>query len=575
MSFKSLLYCPDDKTAAVVTQVLSELDFTVERAGEAFAAVKRLTDEHFDALVVDCHDEQDASLLFKAARNSAQNSSSLSVAVVEGQAGVAKAFRIGANLVLTKPINVEQSKSTLRVARGLLRKGQPKPAAVTAAPVAAAQAQIPQLSKTASDILTPVTPSPIQTVPPAPVAPVATLESRVTTPPPKAPVPFSGLVLEDEPIPETDAADAALLDSLPTISGKRPSEGAAPVLVSQTEPIAAGTSGQAAAAVRAPEKPALGVSTSAMPLVTNEPIVRDQALDLPEPEPVSPPSFSSLEHGTQGGGIGRLIKIVALIALVAGGGYFGFQKLRGPEYVRQFLQNRHAAAAEAQTASTPKLESEPRNSAVRSEAAQNQEAQNTAPQIENSSATDVDTAPTPPHVPRQNSAPIETINVKEMPASHDAGKVAEAPKPHPILVKSGTAKTQTSEPSVPPPVDVANLGSNENALPSIMAPAAKLPMPAPGTVRVSQGVSQGLLLKKVQPTYPAIAQNLHREGTVQLLATISKYGEISKVQVLSGDPMLSRAAVDAVKQWEYRPYLLNGQPVEIETQINIVFKARQ
>ena len=65
-------------------------------------------------------------MLFKAARNSSLNHSSLSVAVVEGQAGVAKAFRIGANLVLTKPVNLEQSKSTLRVARGLLRKNETK-----------------------------------------------------------------------------------------------------------------------------------------------------------------------------------------------------------------------------------------------------------------------------------------------------------------------------------------------------------------------------------------------------------------------------------------------------------------
>src|SRR5713226_7719140 len=129
MSYKSLLFCPDEKTARVVTQVLSELEFTVELSGEPFATVKKLTDEHFDALVVDCQNEQDASLLFKAARNSSLNHSSLSVAVVEGQAGVAKAFRIGANLVLSKPVNVEQSKGTLRVARGLLRKSDTKPPA--------------------------------------------------------------------------------------------------------------------------------------------------------------------------------------------------------------------------------------------------------------------------------------------------------------------------------------------------------------------------------------------------------------------------------------------------------------
>jgi protein TonB len=93
-------------------------------------------------------------------------------------------------------------------------------------------------------------------------------------------------------------------------------------------------------------------------------------------------------------------------------------------------------------------------------------------------------------------------------------------------------------------------------------------------VRISQGVSQGLLLKKVQPTYPPIAKQFGRDGTVQLLATINKDGEIKKVQVLGGDALLAKAAVDAVRQWEYRPYLLNGQPVEIETQITIVFRAK-
>src|SRR5712672_1220114 len=122
MGYQALLFCPDEKTARTVTQVLSELGFAVTTCTEPFAAVKKLMAEHFDAVVVDCDNEQNATLLFKSARNTVNNQSSLAVAVVEGQAGVAKAFRIGANLVLTKPINVEQAKGTLRVARGLLRK---------------------------------------------------------------------------------------------------------------------------------------------------------------------------------------------------------------------------------------------------------------------------------------------------------------------------------------------------------------------------------------------------------------------------------------------------------------------
>src|ERR1700747_1343595 len=131
MGYQALLFCPDEKTARSVTLVLGDLDFAVEPCTEPFGAVKKLMAQHFDAVVVDCDNEQNATLLFKSARNSNANQSSLAVAVVEGQAGVAKAFRIGANLVLTKPINIEQAKGTLRVARGLLRKGRgaSKPAA--------------------------------------------------------------------------------------------------------------------------------------------------------------------------------------------------------------------------------------------------------------------------------------------------------------------------------------------------------------------------------------------------------------------------------------------------------------
>src|SRR6202048_1026949 len=138
MSYQALLFCPDEKTARVVSQVLSELEFSVEPCHEPFAAVKKLMVQHFDAIVVDCDNEQNAALLFKSAHNSGSNQSALAVAVVEGQAGVARAFRIGANLVLTKPINVEQSKGTLRVARGLLRKADTvKSAAAVSIPLPA------------------------------------------------------------------------------------------------------------------------------------------------------------------------------------------------------------------------------------------------------------------------------------------------------------------------------------------------------------------------------------------------------------------------------------------------------
>jgi protein TonB len=92
-----------------------------------------------------------------------------------------------------------------------------------------------------------------------------------------------------------------------------------------------------------------------------------------------------------------------------------------------------------------------------------------------------------------------------------------------------------------------------------------------GPVHLSSGVVAGLLLKKTTPMYPPIAVAARVEGTVVLEATISASGSIQNLRVVSGHPMLQQAALDAVRDWRYRPFLLNGRPVEVETTINVIF----
>jgi protein TonB len=93
----------------------------------------------------------------------------------------------------------------------------------------------------------------------------------------------------------------------------------------------------------------------------------------------------------------------------------------------------------------------------------------------------------------------------------------------------------------------------------------------PQRVRVSSGVVSGLLLRKVNPTYPPLARQARIQGVVVLQAQISKNGDIENLQLLSGHPMLAPAAIEAVKQWKYKPYLLNGEPVEVDTQVQVNF----
>lgn len=92
-----------------------------------------------------------------------------------------------------------------------------------------------------------------------------------------------------------------------------------------------------------------------------------------------------------------------------------------------------------------------------------------------------------------------------------------------------------------------------------------------GPTPVSSGVMYGHLLYKATPVYPAIARAARVEGTVVLQAIISKSGTIENLRVISGPAMLQAAAIDAVKQWRYQPYELDGQPVEVETTVNVVF----
>ncbi len=106
------------------------------------------------------------------------------------------------------------------------------------------------------------------------------------------------------------------------------------------------------------------------------------------------------------------------------------------------------------------------------------------------------------------------------------------------------------------------IGSATSAVPKVATPQR---------VRVSQGVSTGLLIKKVTPNYPPLARQARIQGQVVLQAEISKDGTIQNLQLISGHPMLAPAAIEAVKQWRYKPYLLNGEPVAVETQVVVNF----
>jgi protein TonB len=141
-----------------------------------------------------------------------------------------------------------------------------------------------------------------------------------------------------------------------------------------------------------------------------------------------------------------------------------------------------------------------------------------------------------------------------------------------------------NETTAPPPIDVTDigvaggvgdprvrgvLGGLGNPAGTVLPPPPPKPVSRP--VTRTSFIMQGYLVHRVQPSYPPLARAARIQGAVELHAVIGRDGGIENLRVVSGHPMLVAAAVEAVRQWRYRPYILNGEPVEVETQITVNF----
>jgi TonB family protein len=599
MGYQALLFCPDEKTARTVTQVLSELDFVVVPCTEPFAAVKKLMGEHFDAVVVDCDNEQNATLLLKSARNAPNNQSALAVAVVEGQAGVAKAFRIGANLVLTKPINVDQAKGTLRVARGLLRKNESaklgtastpttaKPA--TAAPAPGKPALVPSVVPTRP--ASAVSPLVVPSVPPRKPAPQPSFAASASS------AEIESAEADDDVLTDVDSPKivAATHESKPEIAVTTktealPSKAGLAVVASAGVATAAAPAREASASVAAQEKPSTviaeaetAIEKDAADAVAASPAVEASA--LPAPTFTFGGAVEAGNKSASGGGSKKTLLAVAAVVVLAAAGYAAWT---------QFGHSSGTVTTPAPVAARPASAPAPVPQAAPSAAV-------SIPATVPPSAAPVLTVPAPtesaipastvseqPSESAKASAPTTSAGKAHPGKANPAAKAAaedvdenDAPgtKPiaQPLVIKKGSTRAGLgkSEPSgdapAPSMTGIAASG-NGGPLPNLMGNQSSAPAPVLQMMNISQGVSQGLVLKKTPPVYPANALRMRIEGTVELQATISKKGDISAVKILSGDANLARAAAEAVKQWKYKPYLLDGSPVEIQTQVTVNFK---
>ena len=179
-------------------------------------------------------------------------------------------------------------------------------------------------------------------------------------------------------------------------------------------------------------------------------------------------------------------------------------------------------------------------------------------------------APIPPPPPRIQRVVVDTPSATTAPAAPTALQ--------PAVINRTEGRIDPTGFSNDPPPSGSNMSmaGNSNPLASIGPSAASTPRVViaakPGPLNISRGVSEGMLLAPIEPVYPPIAKAAHQQGTVIIHAIISKDGRIESASVISGPGLLTGAALDAVRNAHYRPYLLNGQPTEVETTFSIIFR---
>jgi protein TonB len=323
--------------------------------------------------------------------------------------------------------------------------------------------------------------------------------------------------------------------------------------------------GHAAAPARAAETTA----TVAAPTVGETPEASKQAMRevaAPRPESarvvdttrdddVAPPTFFPGSYDpdeVEGGGKTKAIVIVAAVVLLAASaGYLSWRNAGGkksaPTTTSQGLST-------STSAGTPN----PHDNSISSEPG----------------ATDITLAGT--GAPAAHATPSK-------PSPKIESEPPSQPEPEPevtqrLIVKSDARRPapasnpQDQEAVQAPSAIGMEASADPKALASISNGPISVPKASPQLLRVSQGVMEGLVLKRVQPRYPSQALQMRIQGPVQLQATISKNGDIGNLKVVSGDAVLAHAAQEAVKQWKYKPYYLNGEPVQIETQILVNFR---
>ncbi len=546
MELRALLFSSDGSSTATLCHVLTDLSIQAEICSDRVTAIARIASEKYDAIIVDLDLEEDATLLLKSARE--QKAQGLNLALVPDDAAVARALQHGANSVIQKPIDTTEARETLSTARDLIlsrhTEQREKSIRLAAGPVE---------TESANHALRQEAPEPrpgflSQSL----MRSALEAEEKIGKPDNSGELGWqaargpASLERQDPEVREVQPVSKKRWDEVKTIFRESPE---AP----QTEaPEAQETRGS---------RDATGVFSS-----------------LPEETEVLPASESSSTPRY----IVFAMVACSLVAAVTyvwapGGSYRG---RLSAVFHRLSVKSRNVPDAPAATAPIISNEKPPTSPAPTT-------AEEVAPDAAPVDSTDVDPSKIQiietKVIPKPGAQPPPTA---ESPADSDPSN-PPAPantKPEPVTVieTPHSAPVQPTVPAPQPPTPAA--ATPENSRPAsegrvgVIIPDSlrNTPSPTPANAlepfSVPEETAQSWLIHKVDPQYPAQALSQRLEGPVVLQAWVAKDGTVRDLKLVKGYFALGRAAIDAVRQWRFKPCTQNGKAIDFQTSITLTFR---
>jgi TonB family protein len=489
----ALLLSPDDQAVSAITGVLEEMSVSCERPLDGVSAAQKLNSQSFDLVLVDCENLPAAKLIFDVCRRGKNGTNPVPIAIVDGRAGLPTAFRLGAELILTKPVAKDQARSTFRTAVNRLRKEEPARAAQAeeAAPMAATPAQPPAQPKERAQAAAAAVSSQPATIsdgvpaaldlPPAPAIRTAVEEIAIPAPPLHEPAwPPKPFAAEDHP-----------------------------------------------------------PASKPMPLAqfSDDPVLAD--LDRGDVAPAPAPVFSSRE-ASRSKSSGPLI--ATLILALAGGGLYAAWMYQPA--LRALVQPQiDRVLALAGIASPRKTVPPPAAARVPAQ-------------------TLTKLAPTTTAMPTASPTNATQPNGTTAAGSPDAapGLPAAAPASTTPALVPAPAKARPESPTDSKKTEAAAASS-----------AGELSGDEGAVILSSKGAEKRLV-HLVPPALPVGAGAQGMEGTVVLKTVVDDSGKVASIRLVEGNPALADAAIRAVKQWRYRPYVRDGKPLPFQTVVLVDFQ---